>query len=113
MKTTIEVNGHEIIIEEIDGVISVSALKDGDVIEEFEITTDESSNTDEDESFPGKEEVQDFEEFEEEDEDENEEDGSMSMKEDDMEEEEEEMEEEDESEERKLESFNSFLKKRK
>jgi hypothetical protein len=128
MKTTIEVNGHEIIIEENDGVISVSALKDGEVIEEFEISSDESELMggerfeDEDE-----EEVQDFEDFEGQDEDEEDEDEDDSMPKS-MKEDEEDFEEEDEDDddkmndmgemsedegERKLESFNSFLKKRK
>ena len=118
MKTTIEVNGHEIIIEEKDGVISVSALKDGDIIEEFEITSDESASAD-GEAFGGEEEVQDFEEFEEEDEDENDSmmmGGKMEEEEEEEEDENDEFEEEEEEEddqERKLESFNSFLKKRK
>jgi hypothetical protein len=38
MKTTIEVNGYEITIEDVDGVVTVSAEKNGEVIEEFEPT---------------------------------------------------------------------------
>jgi hypothetical protein len=41
MKTTIEINGFEIVIEEIDGLITVSAVKDEEVIEEFEIQSGE------------------------------------------------------------------------
>ena len=70
MKTTIEINGYEIVIEEIDGLISVSAVKDEEVIEEFEIQSGAQSQGDDfgdetqsDEEEFGGEEVQDFEEF--------------------------------------------------
>ena len=36
MKTTIEMHGFEIVIEETEaGLLTVSAMKDGDVVEEF------------------------------------------------------------------------------
>ena len=37
MKTTIEMHGFEIVIEETEGLLTVSALKDGDVVEEFSL----------------------------------------------------------------------------
>jgi len=109
MKTTIEVNGFEIKIEEMDGKIMVSAMKDDEVVEEFEL---ESEGMEGDEDFDGEEmegdddmsafgEEEDMEEegdFDEED-----------MDEEGMEEEGEEMEEE----EGKLESFSYFVKNRK
>lgn len=110
MKTTIEINGHEIVIEENDGLITVSALKEGEVIEEFELTSEPKGEMEE-----GQEEdtMKDFEDFEEEEE-EKEELGEMrEEEEEDSEEEEEEREEEEEQNESKLESFQSFLKKRK
>jgi len=116
MKTTIEINGYEIVIEEIDGTISVSAVKDEEVIEEFEIQAEgESQGDDSEESqdFDG-DEVQDFgefgseegesqDEFEESDEDESQDEFEES----------DEDESQDEEDGRSLESFNSFLKKRK
>jgi hypothetical protein len=116
MKTTIEINGFEIVIEEIDGLITVSAVKDEEVIEEFEIQSGAQSDDEE------SQEVQDFDDFEEEsqDEEDSEEMGEMmpfgEEEEEDFQEEEEEEEESQEEEEEegsKLESFQSFLKKRK
>ena len=110
MKTTIEINGFEIVIEEIDGLITVSAVKDEEVIEEFEIQSGAESDEE------GAQEVQDDEEEESQDEEESEEMGEMmpfgeEEEEDFQEEEEEESQEEEEG--SKLESFQSFLKKRK
>jgi hypothetical protein len=116
MKTTIEINGYEIVIEEIDGLISVSAVKDEEVIEEFEIQSGAQSQVEDEESesgeeFDGGEEVQDFEEFGSEDSEENEDsEEDQDSDDDDDDENEEENEEKNES---KLESFQSFLKKRK
>jgi hypothetical protein len=41
MKTTIEVGGFEIKIEEMEGNITVSAMKEGEVIEEFELSSED------------------------------------------------------------------------
>ena len=41
MKTKIEINGYEITIEEKDGNISILAEKDGDVIDEISLKSDE------------------------------------------------------------------------
>ena len=107
MKTKVEVNGYEIVIEEKDGVISVSATKDEEVIEEFEIETEEGQGNEED-----SEEVQDFDSFgqDEEDEDfESEEDEDFeSEEEDDLK-----SDEDEDEDEVKLESFQSFINKRK
>ena len=61
MKTTIEVNGYEIVISEMEGVLTVTAMKEGETVEEFELTT-----SGEEGQMAGEEEIQDFEEFEEE-----------------------------------------------
>lgn len=108
MKTTIEVNGFEIKIEELEGKIVVSAHKDDEVIEEFELATSVSEvETEEEEEgeevMPFGEEENDFEEAQEEEEE------SEEMEE--MEELEE--EEEEEEGEGKLESFSAFIKNRK
>ena len=104
MKTTIEINGYQILISEEEGKVMVSATKDDEVVEEFTLEVEGGEDMDSEENFGGEgeemmpfggEEEEDFggeegEEFEEEDEDEDE-----------------------EEEEGKLESFNSFVKKRK
>ena len=107
MKTKVEVNGYEIVIEEKDGVISVSATKDEEVIEEFEIETEEGQGNEED-----SEEVQDFDSFgqDEEDEDfESEEDEDFESEEED----DSKSDEDEDEDEVKLESFQSFINKRK
>jgi len=89
MVTKVEVNGYEIVIEEKDGVISVSALKDEEVVEEcfdeFGQDEEEDFDSEEDEDF-GQDEEEDFDSEE---------------------------DDEDEEGESKLESFQSFINKRK
>ena len=101
MKTTIEVKGFEIVIDETDDNLTITATKDGEVVEEFELSISETGSDFE------EEEVQDFDEFENDDE--------MESDEDEMQSEDDEMESEDEEEgedEVKLESFQSFINKR-
>ncbi len=64
MKTTIEIKGFEVKVEELDGVLMLSVAKDGEIIEEMEIGGEEDFEETEDE------EVQDFEDFEDEEDDE-------------------------------------------
>ena len=124
MKTKVEVNGYEIVIEEKDGMISVSAMKDDEIVEEFELETEEGQGDDED--F-GDEDVQGFDEFgqdeeddfdSEEDEDfgqgqDEDEDFGQGQDEDEDEDEDEDFGQEDEDdEESKLESFQSFINKK-
>jgi len=93
MKTTIEMHGYEIVIDEPkEGLLTVSALKDGEVIEEFELEGGEDHP-----GFEGQEE-EDFSELEAGE-------GQEEGKED--------LESGEEEEEGKLESFNSFIRKRK
>jgi hypothetical protein len=61
MKTKVEINGYEIEIEFINGVITVKAEKDDEVVEEFSIETEESDDSE------GGEDVQSFGDFDEED----------------------------------------------
>jgi hypothetical protein len=87
MKTTIEVGGFEIKIEEIDGKVTVVAEQDGEVIEQFELETsgEELAGEEGEDMMPfGDDEEEEFEQAQ----------------------------EEDEEGEGKLESFNSFIKKR-
>jgi len=102
MKTKVEINGYEIEIEERDGLISVTATFEDEVVEEFQIEMEEGQEGEE-----GQEDVQGFDEFGQEEE----EDFGQ-----DEEEEGQEDEEEDEKEEElegKLESFQSFINKKK
>ena len=104
MKTKVEINGYEIEIEERDGLISVTATFEDEVVEEFQIETEEGQGGEE-----GQEDVQGFDEFgqdEEEDfgqdDEEGQEDEEFGQDED-----------EDEEAEGKLESFQAFINKKK
>ena len=113
MVTKVEVNGYEIVIEEKEGVISVSALKDEEVVEEFELETEEGQGFDDEDSEEG-DDVQGFDEFgqdEEEDFDSEEDEDFGQDEEEDFDSEEDDEDEDDV--ESKLESFQSFINKRK
>ena len=107
MKTTIEVGGYEIKIEEMEGKIMVSAMKDEEVVEEFELESEgmEGEEGFEDEMEGGEDEMSAFgdEDAEEEDDFEDEMEGDEDFEE----------EEEEGEEAGKLESFSHFVKKRK
>ena len=108
MKTTIEVSGYEIKIEEMGGKIMVSAMKDDEVVEEFELESEgmEGEEGEEGGMSPfGDEEMEEEGDFEEDDDDDEE------FDDDEMGEEGQEMEDEEEA--GKLESFSYFVKKRK
>jgi hypothetical protein len=98
MKTSVEVNGYVISIEEVEGVINVSAVKDDEVIEEFSIEIEEGQGEE-------QKDVQDFGGF---GQDEEEEDFGQ----DDDEEDEEDDSQEEEEELGQLESFQSFINKK-
>ena len=120
MKTTIEVNGYEIVIEETEsGEVSVSAVKDGETVEEFTLEGGDGHD------FEGEEE-DDFDDFEDEKDEINHEQDELEEEEDELEDEEDELEEEEDEleeeheehehedhEETKLESFNAFIRRRK
>lgn len=102
MKTKVEINGYEIEIEERDGLISVTATFEDEVVEEFQIETEEGQGGEE-----GQEDVQGFDEF------------GQDEEEDFGQDDEEGQDDEDEDEEGqndlegKLESFQSFINKKK
>ena len=93
MKTKVEINGYEIEIEEKNGVISVTATFDDEVVEEFQIEMEEGQDEE------GQEDVQGFDEF-----------GQDEEEDFGQDEEEDELEDEEEG---KLESFQSFINKKK
>jgi hypothetical protein len=118
MKTSVELNGYIVSIEEENGVISVTATKDEEVVEEFTIQTEEGEDLegseeegedvrsfgdyDEEEDFEGSEEEgeeddDDFEGSEEDDDDDDFEDEMVKGK----------------GNEAALESFQSFISKKK
>jgi hypothetical protein len=106
MVTKVEINGYEITIEEMEGVISVKAEKDEEIIEEFTIETEEGEEGegedvkgfgefgDEEEDFGGEESQDDLEdELQDESQDDDDDD-------------------DDENERPALESFQSFINKK-
>jgi hypothetical protein len=119
MKTTIEMHGFEIVVEETDGVVSVSASKEGEVVEEFTLDLEDGEES---EGGEDGEEIKGFEEFgqgeeedfdaeegsEDSDEDMDSEGSEDSDEDEDLEVEAQEEEEEDEDE-AQLESFQSFI----
>ncbi len=110
MKTKVEIEGYEIEIEFINGVISVKAEKDDEVVEEFSIEVEEGQGQSQDED---EDEVQGFGEYgqdEEEDFGQDEEEGGEDF-EGEMDEEEDE-EDEEGGEAPALESFQSFINKK-
>ena len=100
MKTTVEINGYFIDVEEKDGVISVTATFEDEVIEEFSIEVEEGQEGQEGQDDV-QDEVQGFDEFDQEEE------------EDFGQEEEDDDEDENEKVEGQLESFQSFINKKK
>lgn len=103
MKTKVEINGYEIVIEERDGLISVTATLDEEVVEEFQIEVEEGQGEE------GQDDVQGFGEF---GQDEEEDFDSEEGDDDDDEDFGQEDEEEDDAE-GALESFQSFINKKK
>lgn len=97
MKTKVEISGYEISIEEVDGVVSVKAEKEGDVVEEFSLNLEEESEEKSEEAGEEGKEVKSFDEFEEEK---------------DLGEEESKEEEEEEKVEEGLKSFGDFFDKK-
>jgi len=102
MKTTIEINDFQIVIEENEGLISVSAMRDDEIVEEFQLESGEGSEGSDDEDLKAFGD----------DDSEGEDMGAQSEEEEDFDSESEE-ESEEEEDETKLESFMSFIKKKK
>ena len=112
MKTSVEINGYLITIEEIDGVISVNAAKDDEIIEEFTITVEESEEGEEGEEG---DDVRPFGEYGEEDDFDSDDDDVQDEMQDEMQDElqDEDEDDDDELQGRALESFQSFISKKK
>jgi hypothetical protein len=123
MKTSVEISGYTISIEENDGVISVNAVKDEEVVEEFTIEVEESEGQ-EDFDYEGEagegeevkpfgdyEEEEDFgsEEFDDDEEEFGQEDDEEGVQEDDDDDDD---DDDDEVEKPALESFQSFINKK-
>jgi hypothetical protein len=103
MKTKVEIEGYEIEIEFVNGIISVKAEKDDEVVEEFSIEVEEGQGQSEDED---EDEVQGFGEYGQDEEEDFESDDEFEGGEE---------EGEEEGEEREtpaLESFQSFINKK-
>lgn len=109
MKTKVEIEGYEIEISFVDGVISVAAQKDEEIVEEFSINVEESE---EGEEFAQEgEEIQNFGDYEEED------DFAGGDLEDELEGQDEDDDDDDDDDEKTesgaaLESFQSFINKK-
>jgi hypothetical protein len=103
MKTTVEINGYLITIEEVDGNITVAASKDEEIVEEFTIEVEEGQEGEEGD-------VQGFGEFGQDEEDDFGQGDEEGDDEDDFGQDEEEEEGEEMS---QLESFQAFINKKK
>jgi hypothetical protein len=104
MKTTIEIKGYQIVIDETEEMVTVTAIKDEETVEEFSL---ELTEGEEGEESQGEEGIRSFDDFGGEEEDF---DGEESQDDEESQDEEEEEEEESEN---KLESFQSFINKKK
>lgn len=96
MKTTIEIKGYQIVIDETEEMVTVTAMMDDETVEEFSLELTEG------EEAQGEEGIRSFDDFGGEEEDF---DGEESQDDD-------ESQDEEESE-NKLESFQSFINKKK
>ncbi len=104
MKTKVEIEGYEIEIEFVNGMISVKAEKDDEVVEEFSIEVEEGQG----ESEEGQD-IQDFDKFGQDEEEDFESEDENEEEDDDFDSDEEENEEENGP--MALESFQSFINK--
>lgn len=108
MKTTIEIKGYQIVIDETEELVTVTAMKDDETVEEFSLELTEG------EEAQGEDDIRSFDDFGGEEEDFG---GEEAQGEDEIQDElqdeiQDELEEEEESE-NKLESFQSFINKKK
>jgi hypothetical protein len=104
MKTTIEIKGYQIVIDETEEMVTVTAMKDDETVEEFSLELTEG------EEAQGEEGIRSFDDFGGEEEDfggEESQDEIQDEIQDELE------EDEDDNEGRALESFQSFINKKK
>ena len=109
MKTTIEIKGYQIVIDETEEMVTVTAMKDDETVEEFSLDLGEEAQGKE---AQGEEGIRSFDDFGGEEEDF---DGEEAQDEDELQDEiqdEEDEEDEEEDSENKLESFQSFINKK-
>jgi hypothetical protein len=106
MKTTIEIKGYQIVIDETEEMVTVTAMKDDETVEEFSLELTEG------EESQGEDDIRSFDDFGGEEEDFG---GEESQEEDELQDElqDEEEDEDDDNEGRALESFQSFINKKK
>ena len=115
MKTKVEINGYEIEITEMEGRISVKAEFEGEVIEEFSIDTEEAQEGQDGEESEDGEDIKSFDDFGGEEEDFSGEEAPEGLEDEIQDDEEEEDDDDDDDEENgsALESFQSFINKKK
>jgi hypothetical protein len=106
MKTTIEIKGYQIVIDETEEMVTVTAMKDDETVEEFSLELTEG------EESQGEDDIRSFDDFGGEEEDFG---GEESQEEDELQDElqDEEEDDDDDNEGRALESFQSFINKKK
>ena len=104
MKTTIEIKGYQIVIDETEELVTVTAIKDDETVEEFSLELTEGE-----EAQGENDDIRSFDDFGGEEEDF----GGEEAQDDDNESQDEEDEDEDDNEGRALESFQSFINKKK
>ncbi len=106
MKTTIEIKGYQIVIDETEELVTVTAIKDDETVEEFSLELTEGE-----ESQGEGDDIRSFDDFGGEEEDFG---GEEAQEEDELQDEiQDELEEDEEESENKLESFQSFINKKK
>ena len=105
MKTTIEIKGYQIVIDETEEMVTVTAMKDDETVEEFSLDLGEEAQGEE---AQGEDGIKSFDDFGGEEEDF---DGEESQEEDELQDEIEEDEEDMNG--SALESFQSFINKKK
>ena len=111
MKTTIEIKGYQIVIDETEELVTVTAMKDDETVEEFSL---ELTEGEESEESQGEDGIKSFDDFGGEEEDfSGDEAQDDEAQDDEIQDEVEEEEEEEEESENKLESFQSFINKKK
>jgi hypothetical protein len=112
MKTTIEVAGHQIVIEEMEGTVMVSAMKDGETVEEFSLSAEGESS--EGEEVQDEDDMKTFGDYGQEEEEDFESEEGQDEVQDEVQDEEESQDEEEEEDEKSsaLESFQSFINKK-
>jgi hypothetical protein len=101
MKTTIEIKGYQIVINETEELVTVTAMKDDETVEEFSLELTEG------EEAQGEEGIRSFDDFGGEEEDFGGEESQDEIQ-DELEE-----DDDDDNEGRALESFQSFINKKK